>query len=111
MRVNDAYRIRIDDSRVTLQIVASLTDDSKGVIYICKMFKVKATGAYPSHLLAGIRLGRFRDKRSNVLQTLVNYGRKKFYDIGLRAPLPDSSTEKRTRLNLLPPSLVQVSVL
>ncbi len=56
MRVNDAYRIRIDDSRVMLQIVASLTDDSRGVIYNCKMFKVKATGAYPSHLLARIRL-------------------------------------------------------
>jgi hypothetical protein len=57
MNVNDAYRIIIDDSRVMFQIIASHTDDSRGVIYNCKMFKVKATGAYPSHLLVGIRLG------------------------------------------------------
>jgi hypothetical protein len=33
MCVNDASRIEIDDSKVTLQIVASLNDDSRGVIY------------------------------------------------------------------------------
>ncbi len=33
MCVNDASRIGIDDSRVTLQIVASLNDDSRVVIY------------------------------------------------------------------------------
>ncbi len=30
--LNDTSRIMIDDSRVTLQIVASLTNDSRGVI-------------------------------------------------------------------------------
>ncbi len=33
----------IDDSRVTLQIVASLTDNSRGVIYDQNMFVVQAT--------------------------------------------------------------------
>ncbi len=31
--VNDAFRSVIDDSRVTLQIVASLTDDSCSLYY------------------------------------------------------------------------------
>ena len=31
--------------RVTLQIVASLTDDSKGIIYDCNMFIAQATGS------------------------------------------------------------------
>ncbi len=35
MSANDASRIIIDNSRVTLQIVASLADDSRGVIYNC----------------------------------------------------------------------------
>ncbi len=33
MSVNDASRIIIDDSIVMLQIVASLSDDSRGAIY------------------------------------------------------------------------------
>ncbi len=33
MSVNDASRITIDDPRVMLQIMVSLTDDSTGVIY------------------------------------------------------------------------------
>ena len=44
MSVNDASKIPIDDSRVTLQIVVSLTDDSVGVIYYRNMFIVQATG-------------------------------------------------------------------
>jgi hypothetical protein len=36
---NDAYRVIIDDSKVMLQIVASLTI----VIYDCKMFIIHAT--------------------------------------------------------------------
>ncbi len=44
MSVNDTSRIVIDDLRVTLQIVVSLTDNSRGVIYDCKMFIVHATG-------------------------------------------------------------------
>jgi hypothetical protein len=43
MSVNDTSRIIIDDSRVMLQIVASLTDDSRGVIYNHNMFLVLAT--------------------------------------------------------------------
>ncbi len=42
MSVNDASRIVIDDSRVRFQIVASLTDDSKGIIYNRNMFRVQA---------------------------------------------------------------------
>jgi hypothetical protein len=38
MSVNDTERSMIDESRVTLQIVASLTDDSRGVIYNCNIF-------------------------------------------------------------------------
>ena len=43
MSVNDACRIVIDDSRVMLQIVASLTDDSGVVIYDCDIFTIQAT--------------------------------------------------------------------
>jgi hypothetical protein len=35
MSVNDAFRIIIDNSRVLLQIVASVTDNSWGIIYNC----------------------------------------------------------------------------
>ncbi len=38
MSINDGYRIIIDDSRVMLQIVASLIDDTRGAIYIGDMF-------------------------------------------------------------------------
>ncbi len=43
MSVNDAPIITIDDSRVMLRIVASLTDDSRGIIYNCNMIIVQAT--------------------------------------------------------------------
>jgi hypothetical protein len=43
MSVNDASRIVIDDSRVALQIVASLKDVYRGVIYNCNMCIVQAT--------------------------------------------------------------------
>ncbi len=33
MSVNDAPRIVIDDSKVMLQVVGSLTDNSRGIIY------------------------------------------------------------------------------
>jgi hypothetical protein len=42
MSENDASRIIIDSSRVMLQIVASLTDDFRGVIYNPNMFIVQA---------------------------------------------------------------------
>jgi hypothetical protein len=38
MIVNDTCRIVTDDARVRLQIVASLTDDYRGVIYNSNMF-------------------------------------------------------------------------
>ncbi len=44
MSVEDASRIVIDVSRVMLQIVASITDDSRGIIYDCILFIVQATG-------------------------------------------------------------------
>ncbi len=40
MCTNDAFRIAIDDSRLTLQVVASITDDTRGIIYDCNMFIV-----------------------------------------------------------------------
>jgi hypothetical protein len=43
MSVNDASSIVIDDSRVMLQIVAQLTDDSRGIIYDFNMFTLQAT--------------------------------------------------------------------
>ncbi len=42
MSLNDASRIIIDNSRVMLPIVASLTDDSRGIIYDRNMFIVQA---------------------------------------------------------------------
>jgi hypothetical protein len=38
MSVTDAFMIIIDDYRVMLQIVASLTDDSRAVIYHRNVF-------------------------------------------------------------------------
>ncbi len=43
MSESDASRIVIDDFIVMLQIVASLTDNSRGIIYVCNMFIVLAT--------------------------------------------------------------------
>ncbi len=45
MSVNDAYMIVIDHCKVMLQIVASLTDNSTGIIFD-HMFKVQATGFF-----------------------------------------------------------------
>jgi hypothetical protein len=45
MSVNDASRIIIDASRVMVQIVASLTDYSRGIIYDHNMFIVEVTGS------------------------------------------------------------------
>jgi hypothetical protein len=46
MSVNDTSRMIIDNSRVVVQIVASLTDDSRGDIYDRNMFIVQATGPW-----------------------------------------------------------------
>jgi hypothetical protein len=43
MSANDASRIIIDNSRVMIHIVASLTDDYRGNIYDPNMFIVQAT--------------------------------------------------------------------
>ncbi len=45
MSVNNASRIVIDKSIVMLQTVASLTDDSRGIVYDHNMFIVQANGA------------------------------------------------------------------
>ncbi len=42
MSVNKASRIVIDNSRVMLQIVASFTDNARGIIYYCNMFIAQA---------------------------------------------------------------------
>ncbi len=44
MSVNDASMIVIDAFRVMHQIVASLTEDSRVVIYNCNMVTVQDTG-------------------------------------------------------------------
>ncbi len=46
MSENNATRIIIDDSRVMLQIVASLTDNSRDIIYDYSMFIIQATASY-----------------------------------------------------------------
>ncbi len=43
MSANDTSRIVIYDSRVTLQIVVSLTDNSRGIFCYHNIFKVQAT--------------------------------------------------------------------
>jgi len=43
MSVNDTSMSLIEDSRVMLQIVATLTDDSRGVIYNRNMFIVQGS--------------------------------------------------------------------
>ncbi len=48
MSVIDASRIVGDDSRVTLQSVMSIADDSRGIIYDHNMFIVEATGFIPA---------------------------------------------------------------
>ncbi len=50
MIVDYASQIVIDNSRLMLEIVASLTDDSRGVIYNHNMFIVQATGAETTNL-------------------------------------------------------------
>ncbi len=52
MSVNDPSEITIGNSRVMLQIVASLTDDSIGVIY-----NVYSTGACTIKLFAAVIYG------------------------------------------------------
>ncbi len=44
MSKNDVSMIIIDDSRLMLQIVASHTDDSWGIIYDQNVFIVQVTG-------------------------------------------------------------------
>ncbi len=46
MSVKNASSIVIDNFRVMLQIVASLTDNSRDVIYNHNMFIVQATGLH-----------------------------------------------------------------
>ncbi len=46
MSVNDLPRIVIYDSTVMLQIMASLSGDSRGVIYDHNMFRVQAAERY-----------------------------------------------------------------
>jgi hypothetical protein len=41
MSINDASRIVIDYSRMALQIVSSITDDSRGIIYNHNVFIVQ----------------------------------------------------------------------
>ncbi len=42
MSVNEASRIVIDDFRVLLKMLVSLTDNSRGIIYDHNMFVVQA---------------------------------------------------------------------
>ncbi len=45
MSESEASMILIDDSRVTVQIVVSLTDENSVIIYDCNVFIVQATGS------------------------------------------------------------------
>ncbi len=51
MSVTDAFMIIIDDSRVMLQIVASLTDYSRAVIYNRNVFILLATDVVLPNIL------------------------------------------------------------
>ncbi len=57
MSVTDASRIVINDSRVILQIVASLTDNCRGVTYDRNLFIVQAT----AHLKKTFCIGNEKD--------------------------------------------------
>ncbi len=69
MSENDASRILMDNSRVMFQIVASLTDDSRGVIYNVNMFIVQATGLnfMCKAKNQAIQLGRLQALPENIL--------------------------------------------
>ena len=69
MSVNNASRIVIDKSIVMLQTVASLTDDSRGIVYNHNMFIVQATGLTHRHYIRLERLARVKD--SSVIVTFV----------------------------------------
>jgi hypothetical protein len=56
MSLNDYSRILIGNSRVTFQIVASLTDNPGGIIYNCNMFTVQATASFEHASLMGAQL-------------------------------------------------------
>jgi hypothetical protein len=47
MSENDTTKTMIDKSRVMVQIVASLTDDSRGIIYNSNMVILQATDDTP----------------------------------------------------------------
>ncbi len=66
MIVNDASRIIIDDSRVPLQIMASLTDNSRGIIFDRNMFKVQATEIKTMYLLIRLNCHLERKNVSNI---------------------------------------------
>ncbi len=56
MSVNDVSEIVIEDSRVTLQIVALLIVNSRGVVYNHNMFIVQAIGViFTKHLMTNLR--------------------------------------------------------
>ncbi len=73
MSVNDASNIVIDDSRVTLQIVASLTDNSRGVIYYCNVFIVQATGLTSLAYMSGMSVIGDEEKKFYNIKTRANY--------------------------------------
>ncbi len=70
MSVNDTSRIIIDDSRAMLQIVASLTDDSRGIIYTRNVFIVQATRAKTVYDTPSLK-HFVRDKRSSLFWMIV----------------------------------------
>ncbi len=53
MSVKDAFRIVTDDSRVMLQMLASLPDDSRSIIYDRNMFIVQATEPFLNSFTIG----------------------------------------------------------
>ncbi len=59
MSVNDVSRIIIDASRVALQILASLTNDCRGIIYDCNLFIVQATEWHPPFIMANSNKNNF----------------------------------------------------
>jgi hypothetical protein len=68
MSVNDASTIIVDNSRVMLQIVVSLTDDPTGIIYDFNMFIVTVYGDWLNiNILANLKQGT-KWKRFSLLE-------------------------------------------
>ncbi len=73
MSKNDASRIIIDDSRAMLQIVASLNDNFRGVIYNRNIFIVQATGLNTAFVCSVVSLYLLQQLDIKKILENINY--------------------------------------